>query len=318
MKNTIRSIVAKLLSRLPTGLFTDRAFFSIYEARGVHITPAHFYYPTPKLNELDESVWTTSSEMVGIDMNLAGQVNTVDDLARQHLEEYQSLSTMKMRPDLDVVRRQLFLHNTYGEIDGFLLFAIIRSTRPRRLIEIGAGGSTLLSILATKMNEEEGSPAAEVVSIEPYPEQYVREALRGRGELIEKRVENIPLSLFEKLGKNDILFIDSSHVVKVGSDVVYEINEILPRLQKGVSVHIHDICFPFNYSRKWVMEDHKFWSEQYLLQAFLSFNSKFAVTWCSAFVHAKKPEIFHQHFSNYDLSRLQPGFAGPMWLSVIT
>lgn len=105
--------------------------------------------------------------------------------------------------------------------------------------------------------------------------------------------------------------------MKIDGDVVYEINEILPRLRKGVLVHIHDICFPFNYSKKWTLEEHKFWSEQYMLQAFLSFNSKFAVTWCSAFVHAKRPEIFRRHFSAYKLE-LEPGFAGPIWLSVVS
>lgn len=317
MKSALRHFIAKLLARLPIGLFTDQLFFRFYEARGIHITAAHFYNPVPKLSELDDSVWTAESEMIGIDMDLNRQEKTVDDLSKQFLGEYKSLRTRKMGAELDLIRQQFFLHETFGGIDGFLLFAMIRSTKPRRLIEIGAGGSTLLSILAAGLNEEQGGHAAEIISIEPYPKEYVRDALCGRGELIEKRVETVPFDLFTKLGKGDILFIDSSHVVKVGSDVVYEINEILPRLRKGVSVHFHDICFPFNYSRKWVVEELKFWSEQYMLQAFLSFNPKFAVTWCSSFVYAKRPSVFHRHFSMYSPSKLEPGFAGSMWLSVV-
>lgn len=317
MKNFVRRIIAQLLSRLPKGLYIDPQFFPIYEARGLHMTPAHFYQPVPTISEIDDAVWSAESEMVGIDMNLDDQEKTVDGWAKKYLEEYRSLGTRKFEAKLDNIRRQFLDRPGYRGIDGFLYFSMIRSAKPHRLIEIGAGGSTLLSILASAINEEEGGHATEIISIEPYPQQFVRDAMRGRAELIEKRVETVPLSLFEKLGESDILFIDSSHVVKVGSDVVYEINEILPRLNKGVSVHVHDICFPFNYSKKWIVDEHKFWSEQYMLQAFLSFNRKFAVTWCSAFVHAKRPEIFRRHFSAYKLSELEPGFAGPIWMSVV-
>lgn len=158
------------------------------------MTPSHFYFPIPNLNELDDSVWTVATDMVGIDMDLDGQEKLVDSLARQFLDEYQSLNTKTMSPKLDAIRQLYFQHYTYRRIDGFLLFAMIRSMKPRRLVEIGAGGSTLLSLLAGKLNEAEGSHPIEITAIEPYPAQYIIDGLRGNGELIKKRVEKVPLS----------------------------------------------------------------------------------------------------------------------------
>jgi hypothetical protein len=103
--------------------------------------------------------------------------------------------------------------------------------------------------------------------------------------LIIDKVQNVSLSEFNKLEKNDILLIDSSHVLKIGSDVQYEYLEILPRLKKGVIVHVHDIFSPSEYPREWVLEDYRFWNEQYLLCAFLSFNSAFEVLWAGSYMH---------------------------------
>jgi hypothetical protein len=97
--------------------------------------------------------------------------------------------------------------------------------------------------------------------------------------LIPSRIQDIALSKFTELKKNDFLFIDSTHTLKIGSDVQYEYLEILPRLNEGVIVHIHDIFLPAEYSKAWVLKDHRFWTEQYLLQAFLSFNSMFEILW---------------------------------------
>ncbi len=97
-KNVIRRLIAEGLSRLPKGLFTDREFFPIYERRGIHMTPAHFYYPVPVLNELDASIWTAESEMVGIDMNLSGQERLFDELARAYFSEYFELNSDPLSP----------------------------------------------------------------------------------------------------------------------------------------------------------------------------------------------------------------------------
>jgi Methyltransferase domain len=308
-KNVIRRLMAEGLSRLPKGLFTDRAFFPIYERRGIHITPANFNYPVPVMSELDESIWTTESKMVGIDMNLRGQEHLVDDLAKDYFREYFALNADPL-PLPGVYSRNV----GYGGIDGAMLYSMIRLRKPRRIIEIGSGNSTLLAIIATRKNQEEGVPACHITSIEPYPASYLHDALAGSGEIIQRRVETVSLDRFTALNENDILFIDSSHTVRVGGDVVFEINEILPRLRKGVVVHIHDISFPLDYPKKFIVEMHCFWAEQYMLQAFLAFNPKYRVLWCFSFLQAKRPDLLRKHFSDY---RLGSQHMGPFWMEAI-
>ena len=106
---------------------------------------------------------------------------------------------------------------------------------------------------------------------------------------------------------HDILFIDSSHVLRIGGDVQYEYLEILPRLARGVIVHSHDIFLPAEYPRHWVLEEHKFWTEQYLLQAFLAFNDSFEVLWAGSYMHLKHPEKLEEAFSSYKRERTLPG-----------
>jgi predicted O-methyltransferase YrrM len=298
LKATVRRILAHGLSRLPTGIFLDRHHFSIFERRGIHVTPATFYYPIPLLTELDESVWTKKSEMVGIDMNLDGQVRLIEDFSNTHFKEYFALNS-----DPHATPGTYSRNVGFGGSDGALLYSIIRSRKPKRIVEIGSGHSTLLSVIASKRNAEEGSPC-EITAIEPYPLDYLHSALSDiGGKIIESRVEAVPLDVFSSLAENDILFIDSSHTVRVGGDVVFEINEILPRLKKGVVVHIHDIALPLNYPRDKVVEHLGFWAEQYLLQAFLAFNPKFRVLWCFSYVQAYKRELLQKHFPDYQPSK---------------
>jgi hypothetical protein len=114
----------------------------------------------------------------------------------------------------------------------------------------------------------------------------------GFFKLIVKKVENVNLDIFEKLEDGDILFIDSSHVARFGSDVNHIFFEILPRLKKGVYVHIHDVFFPYDYPKSWVITEHRFWSEQYLLHAFLLFNNSFEVILANNYlIHKFLPEV---------------------------
>jgi predicted O-methyltransferase YrrM len=310
LKNVMRRLIAEGLSRLPTGLFTDPEFFSIYERRGIHMTPVHYYFPVPVLSELDESIWTNETEMVGIDMNLDDQERLMDDLAKEnYFREYLALNADPLSPP-GVYSRKV----GYGGIDGAMLYSMIRSRKPRRIIEVGSGSSTLLAIIAAQKNQEGGAPPCHITSIEPYPAPYLRDALAGSGEILERRIETVSLDRFAELDKNDILFIDSSHTVRIGGDVIFEINEILPRLRKGVVVHVHDISFPLNYPRKLVVELQAFWAEQYILQAFLAFNLKYRVLWCFSFVQAKRRDLLRKHFPDYLLGTQH---MGPFWMEAV-
>jgi hypothetical protein len=121
----------------------------------------------------------------------------------------------------------------------------------------------------------------------------------GLTNLLVTAVQDVPFSVFESLDRGDILFIDSSHVLKIGSDVQFEFLEILPRLRAGVHIHIHDIFIPQEYPESWIREHRWFWSEQYLLEAFLAFNQSFEITWAGRYMHVRYPERLRSAFSSY-------------------
>ena len=160
-------------------------------------------------------------------------------------------------------------NNIFVGSDPKLLHCFIRHFKPVKLIEVGSGFSTLLANEAFLKNERGG-----MVAIEPYPRDFLKqENLETLDSLIVKKVQDVDLELFEQLSENDILFIDSSHVLKLGSDVAFLYLEVIPRLKPGVLIHIHDIFLPYSYPRKWIHEAPRLWNESYLLQALLQGNS---------------------------------------------
>jgi hypothetical protein len=174
------------------------------------------------------------------------------------------------------------------------------------VIEIGSGFSTLIAAEAAQANALRDGHTTEITAIEPNPRDFLLERTAQRWELIRSPVEDVPMAVFAELQANDILFIDSSHVVRIGGDVVYEYLEVIPRLAPGVLVHVHDVFFPYDYPREWVMNMHRFWTEQYLLQAFLSFNSAFEILVSTSILHADHPERMREAFSSYPPGEYNP------------
>jgi hypothetical protein len=166
----------------------------------------------------------------------------------------------------------------YGTIDAAALYAMVRETRPKRIVEIGSGSSTLVTAAAIRANQA-GDPSYKptFTCIEPFLSDYLKGGVPGVSEFIEKPLQDVPLDLFANLEDGDILFIDSTHVVSFGSDVLYEYLTILPALASGVLVHIHDIFLPNDYPENWLKEHRFFWNEQYLLEAFLAMNSSYTI-----------------------------------------
>ena len=161
----------------------------------------------------------------------------------------------------------------FNGADAWFLQAILRWLEPKRVIEVGCG---LSSLLTARVNREYLGGRAEVTCIEPYPPAFLDGGVDGITRLIPKRVELVPRELFAALEAGDVLFIDTSHTVKTGNDVVWLMHEVVPRLAPGVVIHIHDIFMPFDYPRDWVLGG-RGWNEQYLVQAFLAFNDSFEV-----------------------------------------
>ncbi|MEW6491544.1 MAG: class I SAM-dependent methyltransferase [Cyanobacteriota bacterium] len=168
-----------------------------------------------------------------------------------------------------------FFNDFYLELDAAIYYAILREIKPQRIIEIGCGYSTQIASLALARNQQEGHEV-KIICIEPYPQSQLTEAKLDI-QLIQEQVENIDLQIFEQLSAGDILFIDSTHTVKFGSDVCREILEILPVISSGVWIHFHDIFFPYDYPPQWLIEERRAWSEQYMLEAFLAYNPHFEV-----------------------------------------
>jgi len=286
--SVLSRFVARILPRcLHNAKF--REIFRLWERHGFHVTPVHFYQPIPDTRCLPESLWNKPSELVGIDMNDAVQL----DLLRNHFSKFRGEYDQFPAEPTGGPGRFHFNNGLFDGTDALVAYCIFRHFQPRLIVEVGGGFSSLVAAEAIAKNRNSA-----LICIEPFPPDFLRRGFAGLHSLIEKRVEDIDVEFFSQLKSGDILFIDSSHTVKVGGDVNYLFLEVLPRLKPGVIVHVHDIFLPFDYRRDWVMDELRFWTEQYLLQAFLSFNSEFEVLMANAYLAHRYLEELNATFTN--------------------
>ncbi|MCB9844516.1 MAG: class I SAM-dependent methyltransferase [Phycisphaeraceae bacterium] len=164
----------------------------------------------------------------------------------------------------------------WNNADAIVQYGLVRSRRPRRYVEVGCGWSSLLLAMALERNLHDGA-ACEVVQVEPYPNESVMRALPAQWTLHRVVLQRAPLEVFEGLGPGDVLFYDGSHVARMASDVNWFFFEVLPRLRAGVLIHVHDVFFPVQYPRPWVIGRAQTWNEQWVLQAFLMHNDAYRV-----------------------------------------
>ena len=281
-----------------------RKTLPFFERMGLHLTLNHYYEPVPDTRKLRDALWSRRSELVGVNLNESAQLALLAGLAACFKAEYDSLP-LEAPPQPG----RFYLNNpAFPSVDAEIFYSMIRRFKPKRIIEIGSGQSTLLAAETILKNREE-DPAyrCELVAVEPYPSGFLKAGVPGLSRLIQQPAQEVPLEEFDALGQDDILFIDSSHVLKIGSDVQYEYLEILPRLRPGVLVHIHDIHFPSDYPKDLVLESRRFWTEQYLLQAFLTFNDSFEVLWAGTYMHFTHPDALAAAFKSYDRNGRWPG-----------
>jgi hypothetical protein len=282
--------------------------FPIWQRLGFHITPNHFYEPIPNTRTLKDELWSKNSEMVGIEINEQEQIRLLHEFSARFKGEYDAFPSYRTP-----IPYQYYVNNgTFGSIDGEILYCMVRYFKPRRTFEIGSGNSTYLSAQAILRNREENKDyECELAAIDPYPNSVLKAGFPGFSKLIPEEVQNVPISKFGELKENDILFIDSSHILKIGSDVQREYLEILPRLNKGVLIHAHDIFLPSEYPKEWIHKQYRFYTEQYLVQAFLTFNSAFEILWMGSYMHLKYPDKLEKAFGSYDRNKVWPG---SLWL----
>ncbi len=277
-----------------------RKSFEFCQRLGVHIVPNHFYVPIPDTSKLDKRLWSQNSELVGIDINEKKLLDILTHFKTDFYEEYKHFPRHKT----DIPHEYYVSNGFFEAVDGEILYCMIRHFKPKKIIEVGSGYSTYLSAQTILKNKKESDHDCELIAIEPYPNHVLLRGFPGLSRLLNKKVQDVPISEFQQLGKNDILFIDSSHVLKIGSDVQYELLDIIPRLKKGVIVCFHDIFMPAEYRKEWIIKYHYFWNEQYLLQAFLAFNESFEVLLASSYLHIKYPHILEKMFPSYNYNRV--------------
>lgn len=232
--------------------------------------PGHFYSPIPDAADLEsraDAIWPNGVlETPGLDYNDASHEAILRDVFPRFMPDY----TYPDEGPSDRVLTGFYSRNSeFGWLDSRALFVLLRAWQPRRIVEVGSGYS---SLLMADVNTRFLPEAAEITCIEPYPRPFLLKRVPGITRLIQSKVQHVPLDVFRDLEAGDILFIDSSHVSKTGSDVNMLFLTVLPQLRAGVRVHVHDIWLPQDYPRDWVVRLGYHWNEQYLLQALLSRN----------------------------------------------
>ncbi len=261
------------------GVFRMPLSKSIFLKVGVFPIRDHFYEPLFDPKHLSSDIGS-KRPLPGIDMNVQGQLDLLNKF--DYNEELMDIPAKKPK------NLSFYYDNkSFGPGDAEYLYNVIRHFKPRKIIEIGCGNSTLMSVKAIEKNStEDASHVCEMTCIEPYMNDW----LEGLDvTVVRKKVEDIDAELFSRLDANDILFIDSSHVIRPQGDVLFEILQILPILKNGVLIHIHDIFSPKDYPEEWLFKMIRFFNEQYLLEAFLSCNPSFEVIGAINFLK-------HNHF----------------------
>ncbi|MFL6155621.1 MAG: class I SAM-dependent methyltransferase, partial [Marmoricola sp.] len=208
----------------------------------------------------------------------------------------------------------------YPAFDARTLYYALREHKPRRYLEVGSGLSTYYASLAAAKNAEDGRPLS-ITCIEPYPYDALRGFLGTLDgfELVESVVQDVPVEKFEELQAGDVLFIDSSHALKIDSDVAYLFLELLPRVKPGVLVHIHDVPFPFNTpfpASSWIFGERPpvYWNEAMIVQTFLAFNDSFEILLSTPMVRHYDEEFLVEKFDDYTPLAEDPNPPSSLWL----
>ena len=258
--------------------------FMFLDKFGIHILPKQYYTPLADYDWLKRNrpIWAKRVPMSGVHWDLREQLGWLETVCKPFYSEVAGLRAFQEIVDSRV-------GPGFGPIESQVLQCIIRSTCPNRIVEIGSGASTAVMLRAIDLNVREGKPRSQLTCIEPFPKSAFRQ-IEGITH-IEEICQAIPDSVFAQLEPGDLLFIDSSHAVKLGSDVLSIYLQIIPNLKSGIYIHVHDIYFPYLYAPG-ALEDYFGWQETALLLALLTNNERLSVLAClSALSHDHSREL---------------------------
>jgi len=272
----------------------------------------NFYSPIPDLKELEvRKVWERKSGLPGIDFQIDKQLEMICRLGHEYGEE----CNWPLTPTKDPT--QFYLkNNSFSYGCATALHTIIRHFKPRHFIKIGSGFSSRVISKALEINKQENiTQTPEYLIIDPYPDEIVASRLSSMSRLFKEKVECVDLEVFDVLDRDDVLFIDSGHTVRTGGDVNFLILDVLPNLHPGVIVHFHDINLPYEYPKVYFTNPkfRVFWTEAYLLQAFLSLNRDFEVMLAMNYIQTEHMEKFCQAFPHFDLAENWAN-SGSFWI----
>ena len=269
------------------------------------VAPGHFYSPVPSVADIDayreRSRGPNPETLRAIDLRLDAQLALLDSFTSFYAEQ-------PFPTERSTSTRYWFENHSFAYGDALALYCMLRTVRPSRIIEVGSGWSSCV-ILDTCERFLGAEPS--VTMIEPYPHQLhllLRPGDLSRMRLLAEPVQRVPLAEFEALDRDDVLFIDSTHVARVGSDVIHEIFEILPALRPGVYVHFHDVFYPFDYPVDWV-EEGRGWNEAYVLRAFLEYNEAFEIVLFNDLLAQRFPDRLARDFPLWTRNT-----GGSLWL----
>ncbi|MEO8306353.1 MAG: class I SAM-dependent methyltransferase [Betaproteobacteria bacterium] len=252
------------------------------------VPPGHFYSPivdTRAVAAERERLWPSRPVIAGIDWNDAGHRRILTEAFPRFLPLYDYPEVLPDGPNL----AEFYTRNTqFSWLDARALFVLLHEWRPRRIIEVGSGYS---SLLVADVNRRWFDNAMHVTCIEPYPRPFLANRIPGISRLVEEKVQHVPVDAFGALMAGDMLFIDSSHVAKTGSDVNRLYFDVLPALAPGVRIHIHDIFLPHDYPQSWVIDENRSWNEQYLVHALLIYSKGFRVEFGCAYAFHAFPDL---------------------------
>ena len=288
--------LARKLHDNETALGFMRNAFRMLQRIGITVSPNHYYWPVPDLRELESRKWPTEKEPVGLDLAFDRQLDFVQAVVPQYRAEWESPSA----PFFSAGYK--YSNGFFETVDAEIAYCMVRHYKPRRIVEVGGGYSSRVMAAALNVNLKLDGVRGELVTIDPHPDRFPMKALSDRIHLVTESVQEVDLDVFLSLQSSDFLFLDSSHVVGIGSDVVREYLEIIPRIAGGVLVHAHDIFIPADYPREAVLHNLAFWSEQYLLQALLMFNPQFEVLWGSSAMQGHATTVLEKAFPHWQHS----------------
>src|SRR5262245_6096653 len=272
--------------------------------------PVHYYSPVPDLADLERrKVWDRWSDLAGIDFQPDRQAAFLALLGREFGDECRWPA--KPAGPLDEFYTE---NNSFSFGCAAAVHCVLRHFKPRRVIEIGSGQSSRVIAAALRLNAKDTGRTADYTIIDPYPSPAVQ-GLPGVSRVEAQRVELFDPRFFDRLEAGDVLFIDSGHTVRIGGDVNFLILDVLPRLAAGVVIHFHDVALPYEFARAYAVNPHfrMFWTEAYLLQAFLSGNSQFEVLLAMAYLMTERTGVFRAAFPHYDPAQ-HLAMSGSFWI----